>query len=187
MPGILKYLPRRIRIHWISSFLKRNGVTCNVPPFIEGYLPEIDNSGKIILGSHCHFSSFRLRQYIKVWRNGVLDIGCNSFINDGVNLCASQFVKIGHSAKIGDMVYIYDTDFHEIRPDSPVKQRPVSIGNNVWICAHSMVLAGSSIGDHSVVAAGSIVTGEIPAKSLAAGSPARVIKRLDVPDNWIRA
>jgi acetyltransferase-like isoleucine patch superfamily enzyme len=101
-------------------------------------------------------------------------------------VCASQFIKIGHSAKIGDMVYIYDTDFHEIEPHQPVKQSAISIGNNVWICAHSMVLAGSSIGDHSIVAAGSIVTGDIPAKSLAAGTPARVIKRLNVPDNWIR-
>jgi acetyltransferase-like isoleucine patch superfamily enzyme len=49
-----------------------------------------------------------------------------------------------------------------------------------------MILAGSKIGDHSVIAAGSIVVGEIPAKTLAGGSPATVIRQLDMPDDWVR-
>ncbi len=84
------------------------------------------------------------------------------------------------------MTFIYDTDFHEISPDAPTRYSPVIIGGNVWIGANSMILPGAVIGDHTVVAAGSIVTGEIPAKSLAIGSPARVVKKLDVPDGWIR-
>jgi acetyltransferase-like isoleucine patch superfamily enzyme len=79
------------------------------------------------------------------------------------------------------------TDFHAVSPGDSVKQKAVSIGDNVWIGANSMVLAGSCIGNHSIVAAGSIVTGEIPPKSLAAGNPARVIKTFDAPDDWIRS
>jgi acetyltransferase-like isoleucine patch superfamily enzyme len=115
-----------------------------------------------------------------------LEIGYSSFLNDGVNICATQSVRIGHHAKIGDMAYIYDTDFHEVSPDAPIKHAPVFIGNNVWIGAYSMVLPGAVIGDHSVIAAGSIVTCAIPTKSLAAGSPARVIRTLNVPDGWLR-
>jgi acetyltransferase-like isoleucine patch superfamily enzyme len=84
------------------------------------------------------------------------------------------------------MTYIYDTNFHEISPEKPTKNAPVSIGNNVWIGTKSIILPGSVIGDHCVIAAGSIVTGAIPAKSLAAGAPARVIKTLNIPDGWIR-
>jgi len=49
-----------------------------------------------------------------------------------------------------------------------------------------MILAGTTIGDHAVIAAGSIVTGEIPPKSLAAGNPARVIKSFECSDDWVR-
>jgi acetyltransferase-like isoleucine patch superfamily enzyme len=56
----------------------------------------------------------------------------------------------------------------------------------VWVGAKSIILPGSVIGDHCVIAAGSIVTGEIPAKSLVAGTPVRVIKTLNIPDGWIR-
>ncbi|GBD89896.1 galactoside O-acetyltransferase [bacterium BMS3Abin04] len=49
-----------------------------------------------------------------------------------------------------------------------------------------MILPGAVIGDHAVIAAGSIVTGEIPAKSLAAGVPAKVVKTLNIHDDWLR-
>lgn len=84
------------------------------------------------------------------------------------------------------MTYFYDTDFHEISPEHPTKNAPVSIGNNVWIGAKAIILPGSVIGDHCVIAAGSIVTSEIPAKTLAAGIPAKVIKNIKVPDYWVR-
>ena len=116
----------------------------------------------------------------------MLEVGDDALFNDGIVLCAAKSIKIGHSVKIGDMVYIYDTHFHQVCPDEPLTEAPVSIGNNVWIGANSMVLAGASIGDHSVIAAGSIVTGAIPARSLAAGTPARVIRTFEVPDGWIR-
>jgi len=138
------------------------------------------------MGKHCSFRSFRLRPNITVRNGATLKIGDNAFINDGVNICATLSISIGRYAKIGDMTYIYDTDFHETYPGSGIKQAPVCIGNNVWIGANSMLLAGAVIGDHSVIAAGSVVTGEIPAGCLAAGTPARPIKTLDVPEGWIR-
>ncbi|MDP3981085.1 MAG: acyltransferase [Chlamydiota bacterium] len=138
------------------------------------------------MGANCSFRSFRLRQYFTVYKNAELEIGEGSFFNDGVNLGAAQSIKIGHHTKIGDMTYIYDTDFHQLSPEASTKCSPVIIGNNVWIGANSMILPGSVIGDHSVIAAGSIVTGEIPPKSLAAGIPAKLIKTLNIPDDWLR-
>ena len=71
-------------------------------------------------------------------------------------------------------------------PDSPVSQAPVMIGNNVWIGARAMILAGSRIGDHAVIAANSVVNGDVPARSVAAGAPARVVRTFEAPDNWVR-
>lgn len=59
---------------------------------------------------------------------------------------------------------------------------PVRIGRNVWVGARCTITAGASIGDHSVIGANSVVTGAIPAQCLAAGVPARVIRRLG-PDH----
>jgi len=165
----------------VSKHVKFDGL-----PAFSGYWPDINNEGCLVIGLSCGFRAFRLRHRITVHENAELVIGHSSFLNDGVAICSTKSIRIGHHAKIGDMVYIYDTDFHEVSPDRPIKQAPVSIGNNVWIGAKSIILPGSIIGDHSVIAAGSIVNSRIPEKALAAGSPAKVIKLFDVPDGWVR-
>jgi maltose O-acetyltransferase len=57
--------------------------------------------------------------------------------------------------------------------------KPVSIGNNVWIGSRVMILKGASIGDNSVIAAMSVVTSAIPANCVAAGVPAKVIRKIE--------
>jgi acetyltransferase-like isoleucine patch superfamily enzyme len=176
----------RFKTFFIKRTLSLQNVAYESPPIYSGVWPRIKNEGKILLAGNCSFRSFRTRPYITVLKDAVLEIGQGTFMNDGVNLCAKSSIKIGANCKIGDMTYIYDTDFHQVSPQYPTKCAPISIGSNVWIGANSMILAGSKIGDHSVIAAGSIVVGEIPAKTLAAGSPATVIRQLDMPDDWVR-
>ncbi|WP_223296256.1 acyltransferase [Shewanella halifaxensis] len=155
-------------------------------PIFSGAWPEIHNKGIMRIGNQCSFRSFRLRQSITVQTGAILEIGEGSFFNDGVNICATQSIKIGHHTKVGDMTYIFDTDFHQLSPEREMKNAPIIIGNNVWVGANSMILAGSSIGNNSVIAAGSIVVGEIPPNCLAAGTPAKVIRSLNIPDGWLR-
>jgi maltose O-acetyltransferase len=186
MYQIANRMPKKIKSFLIEQFLKRENVQFDGIPSLNGPWIEINNKGNLLIGVGCSFRSFRLRQTITVRHNAKLIIGNNSFLNDGINICATQLIQIGHNAKIGDMTFIYDTDFHQISPEIPIKQIPVSIGNNVWIGANSMILPGAVIGNHSVIAAGSIVSSEIPPKSLAMGSPAKPVKTLNVPDNWIR-
>jgi acetyltransferase-like isoleucine patch superfamily enzyme len=187
---MLNHLPVRVRRRlagYLFYIAKAHSIEFRGhPPLIEGHWPDITNFGKIVFGARCFVRSFRLRPSITALHDASLDIGANTFFNDGVNICASRSITIGAATKIGDMVYIYDSDFHAVSPAGVVKQKPVLIGKNVWIGAHSIVLAGSSIGDHSVIAAGSIVTGEIPTRSVASGNPARVIKTFDAPDDWVR-
>lgn len=186
MQRILNHIPWRLKTAIIKYLLRKWKVDYIGVPSFKGYWPKMDNIGRITIGEKCLFRSFRLRQYFTVGKNASLEIGDHTFINDGANICVTRSVKIGSHVMIADMAYIFDTDFHEISPDLPVKCEPIVIGNNVWIGANVMILPGSVIGDHSVIAAGSIVTGEIPAKCLAAGAPARSIKSLDIPDGWVR-
>lgn len=186
MNKFISILPYRLKRFVYRYLLTRWRINSRDIPSIIGVLPDIANAGTLILGKNCCFRSYRLKQRISVWKNATLTIGDECFFNDAVTICSTQNISIGSHAKIGDQVHIYDSDFHQVIPGREVYQSDVSIGCNVWIGAKSMILAGSSIGDNSVVAAGSIVKGDIPKNCVAAGSPAKVIKYFDVPDNWVR-
>jgi tetrahydrodipicolinate N-succinyltransferase len=79
--------------------------------------------------------------------------------------------------------YITDSDWHGLydRIDRADEATPVYLGANVWVGDHATVLKGVTIGDNSIVAAGAVVTSDVPANVVVAGNPAKVIKALD-PD-----
>jgi acetyltransferase-like isoleucine patch superfamily enzyme len=120
-------------------------------------------------------------------KDAVLEIGDRAFINTGVGICATKAIKIGHHVKIGDKTKIIDSDFHPASPDKPIKQKPIVIGNNVWIGAQASILPGVTIGDHSVIGAGAVVAKDIPDRCVAVGNPARIVRRFEASDSWIRA
>jgi acetyltransferase-like isoleucine patch superfamily enzyme len=154
--------------------------------YVSGAWPEISNQGSFHLGRAFYFRSFRTKTRIDVLKDATLSIGDGCFINDGVNICCSTAITIGPHVKIADWAVIYDTDFHPIEPSEPVRCEGVTLGKNVWIGARAMILPGSTIGDHSIIAAGSIVRGHIPPRSIAAGIPAKVIKTFTCEDDWVR-
>jgi len=103
----------------------------------------------------------------------------------GVAVVAAKSVRIGNHVNIGVNTVIYDTDFHSLdwkvrRTDngSQAAVAPVVIGDDVWIGANCIILKGVHIGARAVVAAGSVVTSDIPEDSVSAGNPARHIKRV---------
>jgi acetyltransferase-like isoleucine patch superfamily enzyme len=109
--------------------------------------------------------------------DATLELGDNVYINSNSTILCSKNVKIGDGTKISWDVEISDTDLHRIiRPDS-VMASPIEIGTNVLVGRRSMIMKGVKIGDGSVIAAGSIVTRNVPEKCLAAGIPAKVIKQ----------
>lgn len=113
----------------------------------------------------------------------VLTIG-DDFGMTGGAVVAEQRISIGHRVTVGANTVITDTDFHPLdaaaRRDRPTDgaTAPVSIGDDVFIGMQTLVLKGVRIGTGSVIGAGSVVTGDIPAGVIAAGSPARVIRAL---------
>ena len=115
-------------------------------------------------------------------QNARITIGSRTHTSNNISIVAKESIEIGEGCQIGDQVTIYDSDFHEIAPEvrneSEGTPAPVVIGGNVWLGSRVMVLKGVHVGDHSVIAAGSVVTKSIPARCLAAGIPARVIREI---------
>jgi acetyltransferase-like isoleucine patch superfamily enzyme len=104
--------------------------------------------------------------------HSVIELGRGVFINWDTKVMAHERVTIGPWCSISWNVSIMDSDFHKI--NGVGRPEPVAIGEHVWIGAHALVLKGVQIGDGAVVAAGSLVTRDVPARALVAGSPATV-------------
>lgn len=103
---------------------------------------------------------------IRVRRGGKLEIGKNFGMSNGCVVTAYEHIKIGDNVMLGPNVLIYDQD-HDYRAEGGVaamkfKTAPITIGNNVWIGANTLILRGTTIGDNCVIGAGCVVKDDIP-------------------------
>lgn len=113
--------------------------------------------------------------YIAVGENAELALGSGFLNNNGKIICFDK-ITIGDNVKISEDVIIRDSDNHTIKYDGYEKTQPIFIGNHVWIGMRAMILKGVTIGDGAIVAAGAIVTKDVPPKCLVGGVPAKIIK-----------
>jgi len=145
---------------------------------VEGRM-RIYNQGEIVLGEALRINSHNACTVLAAFPGGRIDIGDRTFLNYGVDISATRLVKIGADCLLGAHVGILDNDFHDINERSTMPSpRPVVIGDRVWLGNRVMVLPGVTIGPDSVVGAASVVVNDIPARSVAVGNPARVVKTL---------
>ena len=143
--------------------------------------PHIRNQGTLVVGPRVRLMSVVAKLEIGVGPEGRLEIGEGTFINHGTSIAATESVSIGPYCNIGTYVLIMDNDFHRIEPERRnewPESAPIIIEENVWLGAKAVVLRGVTIGGGSVVGAGSVVVNDIPARSLAVGVPARVVRKL---------
>lgn len=112
---------------------------------------------------------------ISVNRGAKLTIG-SGYANTNTKIDCYEEINIGNDVAISHNVIIRDSDNHSITGQSAFSA-PIIIGNHVWIGMNAIILKGVTIGDGAVIAAGSIVTHDIPPNSLAAGIPAKVIRK----------
>jgi acetyltransferase-like isoleucine patch superfamily enzyme len=117
-------------------------------------------------------------------RGAQLEIGDHVGISGAILYC-SQRITIENHVQIGAGVRIYDTDFHPISWRERREHRleyiatkPILICHDVWIGANAMVLKGVTIGERSIVAAGAVVTSDVPADCIVGGVPARFLRDL---------
>ena len=101
----------------------------------------------------------------------------------GTTVCAADSVTIGERCLFGADAIVTDTDFHPLEPQgrwsatlTQAARRPVRIGRDVFVGARAIVLKGVTIGDGAVVAAGAVVTRDVPAGAVVAGNPARELR-----------
>ena len=106
-----------------------------------------------------------------------LEIGTRTYINDCSTVTCFDHIKIGSGCSISWNTNIMDGNIHELiiagRPRP--RSAPVTIGDRVWIGSGATILAGTTIGDQSVIAAASVVTVDVPSGVVVGGNPARVI------------
>ena len=184
---------------FLLKIINKNQVFLDGDIKILGKLPhfKIPKNGKIFFGNQVVLNSdFKNTNTALTYRckfvtgyDGVIKIGKHTMLN-GVCIVSYQKVEIGDECQIASSTIISDTDFHPVDPIlrskqvkgesfpfSSVGKKEIKIGNNVWIGWNCTILKGVEIGDHSIVAAGSVVlAGHYPNGSLIAGNPAKVIK-----------
>lgn len=184
---ILKRIKRRIKGYVLSFGWKARGVNLKDVIIITGLAPKLSCYGAITIGSRLNFRAEFIPSRIGAGPRGTLKIGDFCSFNSGVTIFAKISITIGDYCRLGEQVWIGDSDYHAIDEVSSTREMPVKLGRNVWVGNRSSILPGVSLGDHCVVGTGSIVTKSFPARSLLAGNPARLIRTLDASDDFIRS
>lgn len=108
-----------------------------------------------------------------------IKIGKDVFVNSGCCFQDQGGVTLGDGCLVGHNV-VFATLDHDIRPErrGDMTAAPIVVGKDVWIGAHATILKGVTIGDGAIVAAGAVVTRDVPPNTIAAGVPARVVKTI---------
>ncbi|GAA1534719.1 acyltransferase [Nocardioides humi] len=120
-----------------------------------------------------------------------LVIGDRCVLGARVCVTAHESIEIGDDVWFGQDVFVSDASHGYQDPDVPIGRQfgahqPVRIGSGSWIGHGAMVLPGTTIGRNVVVAAGSVVRGEVPDHAVVGGVPARLIRRLEADGSWTR-
>ena len=123
--------------------------------------------------------------------NPLLIIEDGAFINSGFSCLVNAKCVVGENALLASNIFI-TTENHSSNPRLPYKTqsliaKDVSIGKNCWIGEKCIILPGVSIGDNTIVGAGSVVTKSVPSNCIVVGNPAQVIKKYDFDtEKWVK-
>ena len=114
-----------------------------------------------------------------------LTIGKDVFINSGCHFQDQGGIEIGDGVLIGHNV-VLATINHDLNPKKNRKNHyaPIKIGAHVWIGSNATVLPGVTIGDYAVVAAGAVVTKDVPAMTVVGGVPAKVLRTIREEEHY---
>lgn len=143
----------------------------------------VRNRSRITIGDKFRVLAAHVPVEMGAGQYGRITIGDNTFINSGTSIGSLASINIGSNVAIGNYVLIMDSDFHNpLDHTLPGAKAPIVIEDGVWIGARATILKGVTIGKHAVVAAGAVVTKDVPAGALVGGVPAKIIRYLH-PDS----
>ena len=173
----VSYLSLMIRWTWLKlrwrGRLQTDGL-CFVGP---GVKLQIGRGAVVRLGRWCwigHGTKIRAHE-------GQVTIGAKSVLGQECTISAFQSVTIGRECIVADRVMLIDFDHGVVEVERPIRlqgiyKRDVLVGNNCWIGYGACILRGVTVGDNSVIGTSAVVTGDLPANSVSAGIPARVLR-----------
>ncbi|MCB0494113.1 MAG: acyltransferase [Cyclobacteriaceae bacterium] len=142
--------------------------------------PIIGNLGEMYIDDEVRIWSIISRAQLYTGENGKLVVGKESSLN-GVHIDARELVEIGERVRIAPYTIIMDSDFHDLKDHNKEgPSSPIYIEDDVWIATRATILKGVRIGKGSVIATGAIVTKDVPPYCVAAGTPARVVKKIEM-------
>ena len=155
--------PRAVKTSFIGSFAGKVIFT-------------VDNGGRMTIGKNLQV---RRNIELSVTNGGCLKIGRNVFMNSGVIIAAHDKIAVGNSVSFGPGVKVFDHD-HDFRAEGgkksgKYKTRPIVIEDDVWLGADVIILKGVKIGKGAVVGAGTVVTHDIPEKTVLYQKPEQVL------------
>jgi acetyltransferase-like isoleucine patch superfamily enzyme len=170
----------RARIHWE---LMRRGAFARWP--IEGNVLETLREGRLEVGPEVLLEP---GVWITAPGGARVRIGAGSFLNRGVMVAAERLVEIGEHCMLANGCFVSDASHRHEDTEKPItwqgfdSKGPTRIGDNCWLGAHVVVTSGVTIGERCVIGANSVVTRDVEPFTVAAGAPARAIKRVEHAD-----
>lgn len=175
-----------VKIFWLEPRFRAMCISCGENLSMDIFMPYVMGKGDIIIGDRFRIGGkpdfvFSNRYYEKP----KLIIGNDSGIGHLTRFVCAKEIRIGNNTRISTEVIISDFDGHPIdkikRRTLPIELsqiEPVIIGDDVWIGYRSIIMKGVTIGDGAIIAAGSIVTKDVPSDTMVGGIPAKPIKKL---------
>jgi len=153
-----------------------------------GPAPRIMGDGAIELGNDVEFTAPTVI-LVGLGRDepAVLRVGDDVRFGPDNIICAAREVRIGNHCRMGPGVRIYDTDMHAFDPDTrrqnygtsaAALSGPVVIEDDVWIGANAVILKGVRLARGAIIGAGAVVADDVPPMTIAAGNPARLVRRV---------
>ncbi|MEZ4881262.1 MAG: acyltransferase [Flavobacteriaceae bacterium] len=188
--GLFNQVVYKCVTYWVYTFeslqLGKNVVFKLMPQILK------HNDAKISIGNGSTINSSNYGYHINMFSkcklfadrpNAVIEIGENTRIH-GTCIHAFNKIQIGNNCLIAANTNIIDGNGHELCMENPEDRintkdhgNPITIADNVWIAANCIILGGTKIGEGAIITAGSIVIGNVPAKSIFGGNPAILIKQ----------
>jgi acetyltransferase-like isoleucine patch superfamily enzyme len=169
----------RLRIH--REFARREAF---VRWPVHGNVLEAFRQGRLEVGAHALFEP---HVWVTAPGEARVRIGAGTFLNVAVMVAAHELVEIGDHCMFANGCFVTDASHRFDDPDRPVpwqgftSKGPTRVGHNVWCGANVVITSGVTVGERCVIGANSVVTGDLPPRSIAAGAPTRVIREVEYP------
>ena len=168
---------RRLAIH---REMARRGAFVRWP--IQGNVLDALREGRMEVGEG---TLFEPQVWITAPDEARVRIGRGCFFNIGVMVAAHELVEIGDHCMLANGCFITDASHRFDDPEKPVTWQgftakgPTRVGDNVWCGANVVITSGVTVGERCVVGANSVVTQDLPARTICAGAPAKVLREID--------